>query len=175
MVQFDEYKWKGRYKDGLPDGKGKLRLYSTGDLVAVFRGVLNRGHLNSGSLEVRGRFTYKGEFEAGLPEGEGTIDWGSVNYSGLFHRGLPHGKGKKVAETSNTFYIGDFVNGKECGQGAVYQRALSAQVQLEGQVSGYDFILADHIGEAHMSEWTCLYSGQWLDGKPVSTKDERKR
>jgi len=180
-------KYVGEYKDGIPNGKGKL-YYSTDD------------NWN--------RLTYEGNFVNGIRQGKGTLTWKDggkydgewVNdnmfngtyyypngnkYIGYFLDSKRHGKGT-FYWTNGDKYVGQWANNLRNGKGIIYY---SDGTRFEGifkddKRNGYGVYYYNSKGWEHRGNWTMgvkngqfkeyTSNGYWDEGMYVDGKKEGK-
>ncbi len=116
MKRSDGVEYRGEFKDGAPNGKGKF--------INPGKGVYE-GEVKNGIKEGRGTFTFNGgttKFSGRFKDDEmhkGVLTMGNgVVYEGEFENGAPHGKGI-VKFPDGRKYIGEMTNNSISGQGVM--------------------------------------------------------
>jgi len=94
-------RYKGEWKNGLPNGKGTL------EYIRGCHSIIEGNFIN-GYAEGHGRQIFDVEYEKMVPY-----------YEGEFYRNIQHGKGE-YHYGNGSYYKGEFQNGKFHGQGVEY-------------------------------------------------------
>ena len=115
--------YKGNMKNGLPHGKGTMKIKG-----GQFNGTWKNGIPQKGTL-VKKYGVYTGNLKNGVPNGRGTYESSSAILNGNWKDGKMHGKGKEIkksthAQSGYVQYNGNWKNGKMHGTGN-YQRLIN--------------------------------------------------
>jgi hypothetical protein len=100
--------YDGEFKDGKPNGHGKLTSADT----SVYEGEFKDGIPNGEGTYVGDGKKYVGNFDDGLPSGYGKIIENGEEYEGEFENGERHGKGKLKRANGEVSEV-EYKNGKE--------------------------------------------------------------
>lgn len=137
--------------------RGKIKHYHNSRIRYI-------GYMNSLKYDIEGvlfdsigNIVYMGEFSNGLKSGKGKYwDNNKIQYSGDWKNNLPNGKG--IEYHSNSFYEGDFVDGKKNGLGVLI--AINSGQKYIGQFKNN---LMDGMGILFRNDSTKLYEGYFLE------------
>jgi len=140
-------KYTGDWKDGKPNGKGKM-IFDDGAV-------------------------YDGNWVNGALSGQGKIIYANgVKYEGTWKNDLQDGQGTATFDNGKT-YTGEWKEGAFFGQGTYTIPATGEK--YEGKWEGYKFIsgkvtnVAYKYADPYMSGATGIYTGDWKNDKPNGT------
>lgn len=119
-VSNEQITWSGGCKDGMADGKGKMRWILAGKPARnkEFEGEMKEGRFNGqGKLITIEGDVYEGQFKDGERSGRGKMVWINRNsYDGEWKNGVMEGRGLYRWLGGNS-YNGEWKGGKQNGRG----------------------------------------------------------
>ena len=153
--------YKGNMKNGLPHGKGTMKIKG-----GEFNGTWKNGIPQKGTL-VKKYGVYTGNLKNGVPNGRGTYESSSAILNGNWKGGKMHGKGKEIkksthAQSGYVQYNGNWKNGKMHGTGN-YQRLISGAFYSGQFKNGKQHGIG--VGRKRNSE--PVLDGRWENGKYI--------
>ena len=132
------YEYKGEFKKGKKEGKGKIIYKNSGDW---YEGEFIKDNFNGKGhyFWKKNDYEYIGNYVNGIMEGNGVFKYGNkAIYKGEFKNGVKEGKGEWI--TKNNKIIGNFVNDLPHGMGYLEDnKGFSGYVQFnEGKIVNKD-------------------------------------
>lgn len=143
-------RYEGTFVDGKSSGKGKsYTINGSREYIGDFLNGRKHGHGSKYSL-FGDYIEYEGEFRNGIQHGRGTsyLKDGSRLHTGTFVNG--------------DYYEGDFVDGKACGRGKLYN-ARSPQIKYFGDMKDDK---PNGIGTSYYASGAPMYEGEFFNGLP---------
>lgn len=183
-IMYNGYRYIGEYKDGKPNGKGKLYYnnneldYYEGDFSDGLRsgygklfwknGQRYEGRWDYDKIDGKGTMVFKngdkytGSFKNGKLWGQGTYYWNSgAKYVGEFKEGKRWGKGKEYYSNGKLFYDGEWENDVFHGYGKKY--ATDGTLWYNGEFRYGEYWGNGILYYDYSSDWYSF--GYWSNGK----------
>ena len=117
IIEDGKSRYKGEWKNGLPNGKGIKHFYKTNSVI--------EGNFVDGFAHGYGKQTfeqtwekmvpyYEGEFKRNTYNGKGEYHYGDGDYyKGEWKDGLNHGQGLEYSERTNRTWVGEYYKDKK--------------------------------------------------------------
>lgn len=151
----DGTEYTGEWKNGLPEGDGKLKLPDGSRFIGAFHLGVPEG---TGILQQSDGTLYQGEWRAGTLEGLGVMEYVNGNrYEGEWHNDRREGAGTLLFP-SGTRFVGQWKNDLRQGRGELRQKT------GETYVGDYANDVPHGYGTSVESDRT-IYAGTFSRGK----------